>query len=589
MILQALTEYYERKRAVDPDAQPDPGFERKEIPFIIVLSEEGKFLNIEDTREGEGRKKRGRVFTVPQAVKRSSGIRACLLWDKGDYVLGATAAESASTGNAIKAAAKVAQRHRAFREKIEEVFGEDPADPGIRAVLGFLRAGPLDQVRSHLLWANGEATPADYFSFRLVNDSGIVPQRPTVVEAIRAAAGRGEAPVAQCLITGRRAPIAVLHPVIKGIRGAQSSGANIVSFNLDAFRTHGRQQGANAPVSQRAAFAYTTALNNLLDRKSALKANVGDTTVVFWAAQDNVIEDLAGALFQDDAAILDNPDGGVEKLRAVYSSPWYGHPPLREDRSRFYVLGLAPNASRVAIRFWRPTTVSDFATAVLQHFDDVDVVRPPWAARYPSIRGLLRSAAVLGKDDNIPPSLAGAVLDAVITGGAYPRTLLSAAVQRVRSERDVTPDRAATIKGCLVRAARRADHTHPEVSVSLNPSNRNVGYLLGRLFAALERAQETASPGIQSGIRERYYASASATPTTAFPTLMKLKNHHLAKVESRGAVVNLERLLGSIMEGIDDFPAFLPLADQGRFALGYYHQRQAFYTKSDPTEERSNA
>ena len=192
---------------------------------------------------------------------------------------------------------------------------------------------------------------------------------------------------------------------------------------------------------------------------------------------------------------------------------------------------------------------------------------------------------MLGKDKNIPPNLGGAVLDAIITGGRYPSTLLSAAVQRARAERDVTPDRAAVFRGCLVRDARHSLSATPEVHVSLDQKSHNIGYLLGRLFSVLERAQDRASPGIQSGIRERYYASASATPVAAFPTLMKLKNHHLAKLENKGEKVNLEKLLGLIIDGIDDFPATLGLADQGRFALGYYHQRQAFYAKAEENSD----
>jgi len=593
MILQALAEYYERKRAADPDALPEPGFERKEIPFVIVLSEDGQFLNIEDTREGEGRRKRGRAFIVPQSEKRTGTKgwqKAFLLWDHSGYVLGVPASG--------KSPEQAGRQHRAFKERIEATFGADPEDQGVRAVLRFLGHGDFSPVLAHPLWAEIEATPGANLSFRLSEDACLVPERPVVVDSVRVAVATGseDATLAQCLVTGEHGPIAVLHPAIKGVQGAQTSGANIVSFNLDAFRTHGREQGVNAPVSEHAAFAYTTALNRLLDRDSRQKVVVGDTTVVFWSAAGNPLEDFAAALFQDDQAVLDDPDQGVEKLEAIYTAPWQGQPPLKDDHSLFYVLGLAPNASRIAIRFWRPTTVSAFAGAVLQHFQDVDVVRPSWS-RHPSVRSLLRGTAVLGKDDNIPPNLGGAVLDAIITGKPYPRTLLSSAVQRLRAEphaakgdAELWANRAAVIKGCLVRASRGLDSNHAEVQVSLDLSNQNVGYLLGRLFAALEQAQDKANPGIQSGIRERYYASASATPTAAFPTLMKLKNHHLAKIENRGAVVNLERLLGSIMEGIDDFPSVLPLADQGRFALGYYHQRQAFFTrKADNSEEPTDA
>ena len=580
MILQALADYYERKRAADPDGTPEWGFEHREIPFVIVLSKEGEFLNIEDTRDAGAGKRRGRRFLVPEAEKRTSAIRANLLWDKPDYALGFVAER--------KRAERVQKQHRAFRQRIEEVFGPDPEDIGLRALLAFLQAGEPDAVWTHPTWPELESTTGAYVGFRLSADTHLICERPGVVKGIRAAVASDDAALAQCLITGDEGPIAALHPAIKGVWGAQPSGANIVSFNLSAFQTHGREQGANAPVSEEAAFAYTTALNLLLHRDSPTNAHVSDTSVVFWAQEENEIRNLAGALFRDDQEVLDDPDRGVDRLKAVYGAPRQGTLPGGGSGERFYVLGLAPNAARLAIRFWRPTTVEGFAGAVLRHFQDVEVVRPPWAARYPSVAVLLRATAVLGKDGNIPPNLAGAVVDAILTEHPYPRHLLIAAVQRARAEQDVSPDRAAVIKGCLVRAARHSANDL-EVSVALDEGNDNVGYRLGRLFAALERVQDRANPGIQAGIRERYYSAASATPTAVFPTLMKLKNHHVAKIENRGAVVNLERLLGSILDDVKNFPAVLSLPDQGRFALGYYHQRQSFFTKSSEAEDVSHA
>ena len=581
MILQALAEYYERKRASDPDATPEWGFEHREIPFVIVLSEEGEFLNIEDTRDAGAGKKKGRRFLVPKEKKRAGlAIRANLLWDKPDYALGFVAQK--------KKVQRVRKLHRAFRDKIEEVFGPSPEDAGLRAMLAFLRAGEPDTVWTHSTWPEVESTTGAYIGFRLSGDTRLICERPEVLKDIRAAVASHEAALAQCLVTGEEGPIAALHPAIKGVRGAQSAGANIVSFNLSAFQTHGREQGANAPVSEEAAFAYTTALNLLLDRGSPTNAHVGDTSVVFWAEKGNEIRNLAGALFGDDQEVLDDPDRGVDRLKAVYAAPRQGAPPRNGNGERFYVLGLAPNAARLAIRFWRPTTVEGFAAVVLRHFEDVEVVRPPWVARYPSVAALLRATAVLGKDGNIPPNLAGAVVDAILTGQPYPRHLLIAAIQRARAEQDVSPDRAAIIKGCLIRVARHSAN-EPEVSVALDEGNDNVGYRLGRLFATLERVQDRANPRIQSGIRERYYGAASTTPTAVFPTLMKLKNHHLAKIENPGAVVNLERLLGSILDGVESFPTVLSLPDQGRFALGYYHQRQSFFTESSKAQEVSHA
>ena len=342
-------------------------------------------------------------------------------------------------------------------------------------------------------------------------------------------------------------------------------------------------------MSEAAAFAYTTALNLLLHRDSPTNAHLSNTSDRVLGGRRETRSRISQALSSATTKrFWIDPDRGVDRLKAIYAAPTQGVLPGGGSGERFYVLGLAPNAARLAIRFWRPTTVEDFAAAVLRHFQDVEVIRPSWAVRYPSVAALLRATAVLGKVDNVAPNLAGAVVDAILTGQPYPRHLLSAAVQRARAEQDVSPDRAAVIKGCLIRVARHSAND-PEVSVALDEGNDNVGYRLGRLFAALERVQDRANPGIQSGIRERYYGAASATPTAIFPTLMKLKNHHMAKIENRGAVVILERLLGSILDGVENFPTVLSLPDQGRFALGYYHQRQSFFTKSSEVEEVSHA
>ena len=601
MILQALADYYERKRAADPSAIPERGFEHREIPFIVVLSDEGKFLNIEDTRDTTVARKKGRAFLVPKAAKRTSAVRANLLWDKPDYALRLDpeaieelvrkkyprAGKEELERKVARFAKRVRKQHRVFLERIHEVFGPDHDDLGLRALLAFLEAGRGDSAWAHPMWPEVVSTTGANVGFRLSGDTSLICERREVVKGIQNAVA-SDAPSAQCLVTGEQGPITRLHPGIKGVWGAKPSGADIVSFNLSAFQTHGRKQGANAPVSEAAAFAYTTALNLLLHRDSPTNAHVSDTSVVFWAEEGNEIRNLAGALFRDDQEVLDDPDRGVDRLKAIYAAPEQGTLPREGSGERFYVLGLAPNAARLAIRFWRPTTVADFAAAVLRHFQDVEVLRPSWAARYPSVAALLRATAVLGKDGNIAPNLAGAVVDAILTEQPYPRHLLNAAVQRARAEQNVSPDRAAVIKGSLIRVARHSTND-PEVSVALDEGNDNVGYRLGRLFAALERVQERASPGIKSGIRERYYGAASATPTAVFPTLMKLKNHHLAKIEIRGAVVNFERLLGSILDGVENFPTVLSLPDQGRFALGYYHQRQSFFIKSIEAEEVPHA
>ena len=114
----------------------------------------------------------------------------------------------------------------------------------------------------------------------------------------------------------------------------------------------------------------------------------------------------------------------------------------------------------------------------------------------------------------------------------------------------------------------------------LDPTNDHPAYCLGRLFATLEKIQEEANPNLNATIRDRYYGAASSTPVAVFTTLLRLKNHHFGKIH-KGRAVQMERLIGEIMGQLDDFPRILTLPEQGRFALGYYHQRAAFFTKSE--------
>lgn len=578
MILQALNAYYLRKRDIEDGALPAQGFERKEIPFIIVLDEEGRFIDLEDTREGEGRTVRARTFIVPQSEKRSgkrAWATAFLLWDHPGYVLGYT--------NVGQDPELCERRHRAFVERVEATFGPEPLDEGVRAVVRFLRAGDFQKVFSHPHWEKVAETGGN-LSFRLRGERRLICERRAVRETVgRSLVNEGNV-TRQCLISGDLDALATLHPAIKGVRGAQTTGANIVSFNRDAFKSFGHEQGANAPVGERAAFAYTTALNHLLDKDSRQKIQVGDATTVFWAEQATPFEDFAADLLGGETRVVDDPDHGVDQVRAMYAAPWQGYKPLREDRTRFYVLGLSPNASRISVRFWNVSTVAELTARLLHHYDDLEIVRPPKFPRYPALFRLLVSTAVLGKAENIPPNLAGSFMHSILTGTRYPQTLLGAAVRRNRLEHDVTPDRAALIKAWLVREARLANSSIPEVGVSLDETNTNIGYRLGRLFAVLERTQEAAHPNLNRTIRESYYATASSSPVTVFPRLMRLKNHHLAKLENRGQAVNLEKLFGEIMGGFHDFPSVLDLADQGRFSIGYYHQRQAFFTKSPSTD-----
>lgn len=598
MILQSLNEYYQRK-IDDPDPAkrlPAFGLEQKEIPFVLEITADGALVQLRDTRELVGKKKVGRSFRVPQGAKRAYGIAANLLWDNAEYVLGIPDEQklelSCEKNKEAEYRARVVDMHQAFIDRIGTLPVSVLEDLGVQAVVKFLDNKPLTQARAQANFGDLAAS-GSVLSFRLHGDVDLVCQRPAVVVTAINAPCDDDTSQAMCLVTGQIAPVERLHAAIKGVWDAQPAGANIVSFNARAFESYGKtqRQGENAPVSKAAAFAYTTALNHLLRKDSPQRMQVGDASTVFWAEQDHELEEklaeILGEPFKGD------PDGNTLAVRALYSAVQSGSLGTLERRqNRFHVLGLAPNAARVSIRFYHCLPLHELAERIVAHFEDLKMVRGKTDAEYPSVFRLLSAVAAQGKADNIPPNLGGAVIDAVLGGPTvpYPALWLNAAVNRCRAEQSVNYPRAAAIKACLnrgirsIRRQQQASNQSPEKEFlpMLDLTNVNAAYRLGRLFSALEKIQEEASPGLNATIRDRYYGAASSTPVAVFTTLLRLKNSHLKKL-SVGRGVWFEKLLSEVIGAIDDFPKHLSLQDQGRFALGYYHQRQAFFTKSDDT------
>lgn len=572
MILQALKEYYDRKK----DELPPVGWIRRDLDYDVILKPDGSFLAVTPRYTEKGKRRERFPDDMPaigkQALKHdNSGKDANLLWDTAAFALGC----------GDKGTAKLS----CFVATIEKWLG-DCEDEGVSAVLAFLRMKVSDQTTG-IQFPEDVASGKAVVAFRLQGESGFVYDRPAVRQAIEKKWGTLSENVGRglCLITGESAPVEPCHTVIKGVWGGQTSGATIVGFNATAFCSYGKEQGSNAPVGKAAAFAYTTALNHLLDSRQRLQ--VGDASTVFWASKACDLEEQMPDIFGEPPK--DDPDRPAEAVKALYRGIDTGAYTEDKGDTTFYVLGLAPNAARIAVRFWIADTVANMAVRIRQHFEDIKIVHGPRDAERLSLFRLLVSTAVLGKADNIPPNLGGDTMRAILDGLPYPQTLLQAAVRRVRVEHEVTYPRAALIKACVNRETRRDRiNKEEELAVSLDENNTNIGYRLGRLFAALEKIQFDA--GNSATIRDKFYGAASSTPVTVFGNLMRLSNHHLSKLErdKPGLAVVRKQLVQEIMDGVPDFPPHLALADQGRFAIGYYHQTQKFYErKADTTNKET--
>lgn len=580
-ILQALERHYHR--LAERGEVSSPGWSREKFGFCVVLSRDGEPVAVEDLRDLLGKKPVNREFIVPASFKRS-GKRPppFFLWDKTAYSLG--------IGAEGKGWKETPFQHGLFKEyHLNRLSGEE--DPGLLALVRFLQTWEPSRFGESCL---KEIVPDANVLFRLDGDREHIHERPAARALVEASGNDGdEAETGFCLVTGERSAVERLHPAIKGVEGAQSSGAALVSFNLDAFTSLGKTQGANAPTSKGAAFRYGTTLNYLLTRggPNRLPRPVGDATVVFWAeAGDGQADALFANWLGGDTA--DDDASETRKLREQMQAVARGKRisdvlPEIEPDTRFHVLGLSPNAARLSVRFWLSDTIDAFAHRLARHHEDLRIEPAPlkWGAA-PSINRLLVNTTALQRDfKNIPPLLAGEVMRAVLSGTRYPQSFLSAVLIRLRAgDSPATGWHAAVIRAVLVRLKRR----HPEIPeegetpMSLKRDHDNVGYQLGRLFAVYELAQRAALGRVNATIRDKYFGAASATPASVFPLIVRGGQNHLAKVrkEKPGWASLIERELEEIHSHIEpvaprSLPRSLSLQDQGEFAIGYYHQRAA--------------
>lgn len=585
MILNALYSYYDRMREEADTAMPAFGTSVEGISFALVLNKDGVLKEVEDLRLVAGRKKVPRKMPVPAAVTRTSGIKANFLWDKAAYVLGAD----------IQGATDWNRRcFEAFYELLLSV-GKDIADEGYKGIRAFLEGWHCSRAETEI----GQFQPWEdvcgaNLVFRLDGTPGFIHDRPALTRVwLNYGQEISDSPLGQCLITGEKErPLARIHTPIKGVRGGQTSGGYIVSYNATAFVSYGQDK---ASVAETSAFSYITALNFLLSRDHRQKVIIGDTTYVFWAKRPTPAESFLASVFDLDGKAGEtqgqeqDDQSTTGKIRDLLQAVRDGRrpvdfmPDLDEDVT-FYILGLAPNAARLSIRFWQETRLGDLLGIIGQHYGQLRIDRQfDSEPEFPGLWRLLLHTAVLGKSENISPVLAGGMARAMLTGGRYPQNLLPVVLDRIRAEHKVTYFRAALIKAFLLRNTQIK-----EVPMSFDPERTDLPYLLGRLFAVLEKAQEEAVPGAGATVSDRYLAAASATPAQVFGVLLKNFANHIGKLrkdpQRTGRAHYLKNMMMEIIAGMDNYPKTQNAEAQGLFMIGYYHQRKDFFTKKNQEE-----
>ena len=584
MILQALTEYYHTLEQAGKIA--GPGWSPVKVSFALQIGLDGALEQVISIQTEQQRGKKTvwapQVLSLPAAVKRTVGVAANFLCDNSSYMLGIDNKGKPQRTLECFDACKV----------LHEQILKDVDSPAARAVLTFFRTWDPGQAREHpaLVEHLDDILSGGNLIFRTTE--GFVYNDPAVRRAWEAhynAAGDG--PQGICLITGECGPVEAVHPAIKNVAGAQSSGAALVSFNAPAFCSYGKEQNLNAPTGKHAAFAYTTALNHLLAGRDHVY-RVGDATVVCWAKNG---KDAYPSLFSGFAFDAPTPYS-FSDLQNMVKSLCDSHPveydtELLDPNMDFYVLGLSPNAARLSVRFFLRNTFGNFLRNVQAHQDRLEIVRPAYDKfeTLPLWKLLSETVNQNARDKSPAPDLAGEVLRAILNDTLYPATLLHGVTLRIRAEHEITRGRAAIIKAYYKKFAEVTERENPDIpeevlQVPLNENSSNVPYNLGRLFSVLEAIQAAANPGINATIKDKYFNSAAATPAVIFPILLNLAQKHLKKLKgsNTGLVIFYDKQLTELCSRVgESYPAHMSLPQQGSFQLGYYHQTQARYQKKE--------
>lgn len=577
MILETLVRHYEN--LAKQGSVSKLGWCQAKVSYGINLTKDGTVKEILSLKHEEERGKKKVLQpaqkSVPQMVTRSSGVAANYLCDNSKYLLGID--KDGSSGRVQDCFLAAKEKHLKLLQNVDSTMAN--------AVRTYFETWNPSQASENALirehW--DEITDGGNLIFCMNEEEA---QDDAAIRAgwDETQTGDDQKTDGICMVTGKPAEISRIHRTIKGVPGAQSSGAALVSFNAPAFESYGKEQSYNAPVGRYAEFAYTTALNYLLDQNK-YRLQLGDTMIVYWAESGQEACQKAFSFVitpnHDNQREIQKVFDGLQKQKYIDLDDIEIDP-----EQKFYILGIAPNAARLSVRFFYEDSFGNILENIAAHYRNMDIVKPKWEEReYLGVREMLDETANQKSKDKKPvPNMAAMVMQAVISGDWYPASLFTDLLIRIRAEQGtVTWGRAAMIKAYLIR---NCNWEKGEDYMGLNKESRDKAYVLGRLFAVLESIQKDANPEIKATIRDRYFNSACATPAVVFPVLIKLKNSHIKKLEREKTKLkdDYEELLAEIMDKLEEetsFPLRLTLEEQGKFDLGYYHQMQEKYKKRE--------
>lgn len=585
MILKALYDYYHRCGDLAPQ-----GFEYKEISFIVVLDSNGNFIDVEDARSDD--KKHGTPYLVVKGVRSGTTPKPYLFWDNVEYTCNYVAPNPKnSPERQAELQRKATIKHSALVDKFKAISSKYPSNKALKAVCLFYENGGLDKLYDHYMWQEIIKKTTVNISYRLdrIDNTEIIAEDKDLKNEVSESSKEDNSEKsAVCIITGKPCkPVESTSPTPLPMPNTQAT-ARLVSFQVNSgYDSYGKQKGQNAPISKEAEAAYTTALNQLLGKGSRNKFIIGNRTFVFWGSSNSeaslmlenaLAKELSGFGYDQDETEEDDPNERVEAVIKTFQSIYSGKIPGALT-DRFYILGLAPNSARIAVTHWSDSSLKEFASNMLKHHEDMEIAdRRKDKKPYSGLFSILRAITVNGKVSDIKSNLPEAIVKSIVEGHPYPYSLMQQVILRVHADHKVDIARAAIIKAYLNRIDK---NKQKQITVMLNKEEDNIGYLCGRLFAVLEYTQRKAL-GF-STIDERYYGAAMSNPALVFPTLKKLTKHHLGKIINQGTKIYIEKITSEISDKMPStgFPARLDLYDQGRFVIGYDHQKSDFFTHKE--------